>query len=83
MPRSGIKSLIIYPMDLLGSKLGGIQTYIKNFIKYAPDDFDISFVGVSTKAAERPVGKWQRIELYSRQINFLPLPGYDSHEKAA
>jgi len=60
-------------MDLLGSKIGGIQTFIKNFIKYAPDDFDIELIGVSSDKENRPVGKWQNIKIYDKNINFLPV----------
>jgi glycosyltransferase involved in cell wall biosynthesis len=68
-----IKPLIMYPMDPLGGKIGGIQTYIKNFIKYAPADFEVHFVGVSSDEDNRPVGKWQAVEAFGKSINFLPL----------
>jgi glycosyltransferase involved in cell wall biosynthesis len=68
-----INPLIIYPMDPAGRKIGGIETFIKNFIKYAPDDFDISFVGVSSEAEERSAITWRQIEVHSRTIDFLPL----------
>jgi glycosyltransferase involved in cell wall biosynthesis len=60
-------------MDPLGSKIGGIETFLKNFIKYSPDDFAIEFVGVSSSKKERPVGKWQEIELFGKRFKFLPV----------
>lgn len=69
---TNIKSLIIYPMDPLGSKIGGIETFLKNFIKHSPDDFEIEFVGVSSNK-KRPVGRWQEIKLYGRRFRFHPV----------
>jgi glycosyltransferase involved in cell wall biosynthesis len=68
-----IKPLIIHPMDPLGSKIGGIETFIKNFVKYAPDDFEVYFVGVSSDKKERPVGRWRKIEVYNKEVSFLPI----------
>ncbi len=73
MSAGKIRPLIIYQMDPLGNKIGGIQTFIKNFIKYAPDDFEIEFVGVSADTRRAKVGAWQTIEMYERQVNFLPV----------
>ena len=33
-----VKLLIIYPMDPLGPKVGGAETFLKGFIKNAPGD---------------------------------------------
>ena len=33
-----VKLLIIYPMDPLGPKVGGAETFLKAFIKNAPGD---------------------------------------------
>lgn len=68
-----LKLLIVYPMDLLGNKIGGMQTFIKNFIKYAPDDFEIEFVGVTCDKKNRPIGKWQNIIAFGTKVNFLPV----------
>jgi glycosyltransferase involved in cell wall biosynthesis len=68
-----VKPSIIYPMDPLGYKIGGIQTYLKNFIKYSPADFEIGFVGVTSDRKKRPVGEWHRIIVCGKKINFLPV----------
>jgi len=68
-----IKPLIIYQMDPLGHKIGGIQTFVKNFIKYAPDDFDIHFVGVASKASAATVGTWQEVEVFGKKVQFFPV----------
>jgi glycosyltransferase involved in cell wall biosynthesis len=66
-------STIIYPTDPLGSKVGGVETFIKGFIKYAPDDFDIEFIGISSDQYERPPKKWITLILGKKAFNFYPL----------
>ncbi|HJX31931.1 MAG TPA: hypothetical protein VJ624_08815, partial [Thermodesulfobacteriota bacterium] len=72
MTRSKVKCLILYQMDPLGGKIGGIETFDRNFIKYAPEDLDIEFVGVSSDKRCR-IGRWQEAELYGKKFNFLPV----------
>jgi len=31
-----IKILIIFPVDPFGENIGGIKTFVKNFVRYAP-----------------------------------------------
>jgi glycosyltransferase involved in cell wall biosynthesis len=67
------KVLIFQQMDPLGSKIGGIETLVRNFIKYAPENFDIEFVGVSTGKKVRNIGMWHEVELFHKKIKFLPI----------
>jgi len=71
--RESIPLSIIYPTDPLGPKVGGIETFMKGFIKYAPDEFDIEFVGISSDRRERPIGQWQKLRLGEREFKFYPL----------
>jgi glycosyltransferase involved in cell wall biosynthesis len=68
-----IKLLIIHPFDPLGNKIGGIQTFIKNLVKYGPDGFEIYLVGVTSDKELRQKGKWQKLEVLGRRIDFLPV----------
>ncbi|WP_041740222.1 glycosyltransferase family 4 protein [Calothrix sp. PCC 6303] len=61
---------IFYQFNPWHSTIGGIQTLIRNFIKYAPDEFEVRLVG--TGVDDVPL-KWQKAELSGREINFLPL----------
>lgn len=56
-----VKPLIIYPMDPLGKKIGGIETCLKGFIKYTQEDFAIEWVGVTSDRKKKPVGMWQEL----------------------
>jgi len=68
-----IKPVIFCPIDPLGSSIGGIQTFLKGFIKYAPKDFDIEFIGISSDYKKRPSNKWSKLRLENREFNFFPL----------
>jgi glycosyltransferase involved in cell wall biosynthesis len=54
------------------SSIGGIQTLISLFIKYAPDEFEIRLVGVGDRHSKQ-IGVWQEAELHGRKLLFLPL----------
>jgi len=73
-PKStAIKVILLYPMDLLGSKEGGTETFIRGFIKYAPEDFDLEFVGVTSDRRARPPRRAQRACIDGRTIVFRPM----------
>jgi glycosyltransferase involved in cell wall biosynthesis len=63
---------IFYQFDPCNPSIGGIQTVIRSFIKYAPSEFEVSLVGISNQP-NLPKGKWQKVQLAGREINFLPL----------
>lgn len=65
--------LIVYPIDPFGQKVGGIGTFINGFIKYAPEDFDIEFIGITSDKIKRPVKKWQRLTIGKKEFDFLPI----------
>jgi glycosyltransferase involved in cell wall biosynthesis len=67
------KILIIYPTDPLGPKVGGAESFLKGFIKYAPEDFDIELIGTSSDHKRRPPKIWIKLKLENREFNFLPL----------
>lgn len=67
------KLVFVYPTDPLGSKVGGVETFIRDFIKYAPLDFDISFIGINSTHKDRPLKKWTNLNVQNKQINFFPV----------
>jgi len=46
---------IINQTDPLGTNIEGIRTFLKGFIKYAPEDFYIDLIGISSNHKERPI----------------------------
>ncbi len=63
---------IFYQFNPWQSTIGGIQTLIRYYIKYAPPDFDIRLVGTGTDPTQ-PLGQWQERELEGRKVQFMPL----------
>ncbi|MBN3878580.1 MULTISPECIES: glycosyltransferase [unclassified Nostoc] len=63
---------IFYQFNPWHSTIGGIQTLINTFIKYAPSEFEVRLVGTGSDRTQT-IGKWQEAELAGREISFLPL----------
>jgi len=68
-----VKLLIIYPTDPLGPKVGGAETFLKGFIKNAPEDFDIELIGISSDRKNHSPKRWIKLKLGNKEFNFLPL----------
>lgn len=66
---------IFYPADPAGVVPGGIDTFIRGLIKWAPADLEFSLVGMSTDLRERPVGRWTPCFAGSRRYAFFPVVG--------
>ncbi|HEY7464328.1 MAG TPA: glycosyltransferase [Candidatus Limnocylindria bacterium] len=64
---------IVLPSDLASSKIGGIQTFARGFVKYAPEDFVLEHIGITTDAVGAPVGQWTDAQLGERRLRLLPL----------
>ena len=62
---------IFYQFNPWESSIGGIQTLIKTFVKYAPDNFRVRLVG--TGDSSESTGKWQEAELAGKEVRFFPL----------
>ncbi|MBN3888722.1 MAG: glycosyltransferase [Nostoc sp. JL31] len=63
---------IFYQFNPWHSTIGGIQTLINTFIKYAPREFEVRLVGTGSDRTQT-IGKWQEAELAGREIRFFPL----------
>jgi glycosyltransferase involved in cell wall biosynthesis len=63
---------IFYQFNPWQSTIGGIQTLIRYYIKYAPPEFDIRLVGTGVDR-DGALGRWYDCELEGRSIQFMPL----------
>lgn len=63
---------IFYQFNPWNTTIGGIQTLINIFIKYAPSEFEVRLVGTGDNP-NQPLGRWQEAEFAGREISFLPL----------
>jgi glycosyltransferase involved in cell wall biosynthesis len=66
---------IFYQYDPWHPTIGGIQTLISSFIKYASPDFKLRLVGISSAPTldSAQLGKWQLAELQGKEVLFMPL----------
>ena len=62
--------LTVLPADPEQLAIGGIASFVRGFVKFAPPDFDLAFLGVSDT---RPVGRWSTMELEGRPVRLLPV----------
>lgn len=64
---------IFYPADPMGVVPGGIDTFLRGLIKWAPANLEFSLVGMTTDPKARPQGVWTRCRLGDRDFNFFPV----------
>lgn len=62
---------IFYQFNPWNSSIGGIQTVIKYFLKYAPKEVQVRLVGTGEPGDE--IGTWQAQEYEGKVIQFMPL----------
>ncbi len=62
-----------YPADPVGVVPGGVDTFIRGLIKWAPEDIHFSLVGMTTDTCARPIGQWTRCNLGRRYFDFFPV----------
>jgi glycosyltransferase involved in cell wall biosynthesis len=62
---------IFYQFNPWNSSIGGIQTVIKYFLKYAHQDFQVRVVGTGEPGEE--IGTWQTREYAGKPVQFMPL----------
>jgi glycosyltransferase involved in cell wall biosynthesis len=68
-----VRVLIIHPRDLGAPTSGGIQTFLHDFVKFSPADFDITLAGVTRDQHARPIGSPTRVFIDGRAATMLPL----------
>ncbi len=72
---------IFYPTDPLADIPGGIDTCIRDTLRYAPEDISLTLVGVTTDNKERPVGRTSECELDGRAFKFVPVSSFETLKK--
>lgn len=65
--------LIINSFNPLSKKSGGVETFIKGIIKYAPSSITLSIVGLIGKNDPYPLHQWSTIEIDGKEIEFYPV----------
>lgn len=70
---------LIHPFDPRGEKVGGLETYIRDFITFHPADTDLLFIGVDAKG-DLKLGEIHRLTFRGRSFDFLPIMHYSDLE---
>jgi glycosyltransferase involved in cell wall biosynthesis len=73
VPRSRI--CLLHPFDPRGSKVGGLETYIRDFIAFHPPDTDVLLIGVDGRG-DLALGQIHSTEFRGRRFDFLPILHY-------
>jgi glycosyltransferase involved in cell wall biosynthesis len=63
---------IFYQYNPWNKTIGGIQTLINIFIKYAPQEFVVRLVGTGDPDKEL-IGRWRTDEFAGREVEFFPV----------
>ncbi len=66
---------VIHSFDPRGTKVGGLETFIRDMIAFLPDDFTFLMIGVDS-IGDLELGKVSRIAFRDREIEFLPVLHY-------
>ncbi len=67
-----MKIVTVHPFDPWGEKIGGVETLIRLMVTHAPDDAQLSVIGVSEHES-RPSGQWHSLNWQSRPVQFYGL----------
>ena len=68
-----MRVLIIHPRDPAEPTVGGIQTFLLDFIKYAPADFELTFAGTTANRRARPIGRTTSLRIDGHDVRLLAL----------
>ncbi len=63
---------IVHPWDPWKQGIGGFDTFLDGFLRYAPSDWVIELIGTTGAPGERPVGEWSSLDFEGRQVVFFP-----------
>jgi len=66
---------LIHPFDPRGQKIGGLETYIRDFITFHPSDTDLLFIGVDS-TGDLKLGEVHSLTFRGRTFDFLPILHY-------
>ncbi|WP_343525284.1 glycosyltransferase family 4 protein [Sphingomonas sp.] len=63
---------LIHPIDPRGVKVGGIETFVRDYINLHPEDMGIMLIGVDG-FGDLELGKVHRVTVRGREIDFMPV----------
>lgn len=63
---------LVHSSDPRGKRIGGLETYVRDYIFYHPDDMNLLFIGAD-EVGDLPIGEVSNVTFRGRNISFLPL----------
>jgi glycosyltransferase involved in cell wall biosynthesis len=77
-----VERTIIHQFDPERAAVGGVDTVIRDVVKFSPPTDDWSLVGVQSRAAgRRGIGQWREVDLDGRPVRFLPVEAIDPDDQ--
>ena len=76
-----VRVCILYPADPLGVIPGGIDSFIRGVLRWAPDDIRMSMIGVTTEPDKRPLRRWSTCIMNDRSFDFYPIIAVKQSER--
>ncbi len=64
---------LVHPWDPWHQGIGGFDTFLDGFLRYAPPSWEIEIVGTTADPQERPAGRWQHLTYAGRPVAFFPV----------
>ena len=77
--KSRYQICLIHPFDPRGEKVGGLETYIRDFITFHPADTDLLFIGVDLRG-DLKLGEIYNLTFRGRTFEFLPILHYTDQQ---
>ncbi len=74
-PESVYNIALIHPFDIRGAKVGGLETYIRDFVTFCPEDTRVLLVGVDGRG-DMKLGRIAETFFRERRFDFLPVLHY-------
>lgn len=64
---------ILYPTDPAGHISGGVDSFIRGVLKWAPPDIEYTLIGATGDSHLRPIGSRIAVRLGARDICYVPI----------
>ncbi len=74
-PAADYNIALLHPFDIRGTKIGGLETYIRDFVTFCPDDTRVLFIGVDA-VGDMNLGQITETTFRGRHFDFLPILHY-------
>lgn len=70
---------LVHPFDIRGTKIGGLETYIRDFITFCPENTRVLFIGVDA-VGDMKLGQVTETMFRGRTFDFLPILRYSDDQ---